>query len=509
MQHFESANPRTRRIGLFSATGLAAAALSIASLGVGGCDPGATIADKKEKPFAGVALKVRCPDRAFADAITPIAKTWAARTGATVVWVPPNDPDPDVLVLPAAEIGLWAERDELLPVPPAIKEAAHPYQWQTVLPVYRGEQLAGWGRQIYALPLVGDGHVIVYRADRFADPVVVAEFQKEVKRKLDVPNTWEDYAEVAAFFSRLDKKPALPLPDDPARLADLFFRVAACYDRPALGEDTVGGPANAKNPAPAQDVLAFQFHTDSGKPRLSAAGFKAAAEWLAGLKARGAIPEGGSADPVAALADGRAVMAVVSLAELIRLPRENGQVPARFAVAPLPGTRRYFDASGKEVSSDSNYVPYFSGGRFGIVRKGCAQPDAAFDLLAEIGGPGRSLELISTPGLGAGPFRDNHLDQDRLLIWLGYGFDEDRSKALQESLKGYIRRAVRNPVYGLRGPDQEKLTAALAVELKAIASGTVPPEPGLERAVKAWDELSAGVPPERLIQWRRRAVGLS
>ena len=75
------------------------------------------------------------------------------------------------------------------------------------------------------------------------------------------------------------------------------------------------------------------------------------------------------------------------------------------------------------------------------------KPEAAFDLLAELGGPVRSLEIVSTPGLGAGPFRESHLEL--LLPWLGYGFDEDGSKALQDALKKELRGGA-NPNAGLR-----------------------------------------------------------
>ena len=37
------------------------------------------------------------------------------------------------------------------------------------------------------------------------------------------------------------------------------------------------------------------------------------------------------------------------------------------------------------------------------------------DNLSELGGPGRSMELIGTPGLGVGPFRNAHLEPERRL----------------------------------------------------------------------------------------------
>ena len=53
------------------------------------------------------------------------------------------------------------------------------------------------------------------------------------------------------------------------------------------------------------------------------------------------------------------------------------------------------------------------------------------------------------------------------------------------------------------------LTAALAGELKRVASGEVPAKEGMKRVAAAWEKLGADVPAEKLLQWRRRAVGLN
>src|SRR5437016_1586406 len=42
----------------------------------------------ERKPYLGVVLRVSCPDTAFAAELDPLAKVWAARTGATVEVVP-------------------------------------------------------------------------------------------------------------------------------------------------------------------------------------------------------------------------------------------------------------------------------------------------------------------------------------------------------------------------------------------------------------------------------------
>ena len=109
------------------------------------------------------------------------------------------------------------------------------------------------------------------------------------------------------------------------------------------------------------------------------------------------FPRASPSDPITALTEG-ASLAVVSLAELSKLPRENGMVPPRFGIAPLPGTKRYYDRSAFTTSALPNYIPYHSGGLVGVVRSRCANVDAAFDLLAELGGPGEAWRSSARQG---------------------------------------------------------------------------------------------------------------
>jgi len=473
----------------------AAILLLVGTCALPGCTP-PTPAAPAGKPRAGVALTVSCPDARLAGVLRLMARSWAARTGATVELaerpMAPGDAT-DVAIIPAPELGGWADRGDLAPVPAALKDVGHPFQWNGVLPAYRSEPYAGWGAQVYGLPIAGDGYVVVYRADRFADKAAVDEFRAKHGRPLAPPATWEDLADAAAFFAARDKAPSLPpLPADGARLTDLFFRVAAGFDRAAQRE---GGKATD---APKGDALAFAFRTADGAPRLTEPGFVAAAKWLGELKARGAVPPPADADPVALLKDGKAVLAVLSFADVARLR----PVDARFGVAPLPGTRGTATPGGTVSPVAMNYVPVFAGGWLGVVRAGSANVSAGFELLADLAGPARSAEVVAAGGYG--PTRAAHLDRDRLVAWLGYGFDADRTRALQDAAEGFVATTVRNPAFGLRTPDRAARTAELAAELRRAADGA-PPAEALGRAAAAWE---AAAPAARERDRRRRAVGL-
>lgn len=504
MQHAVRPIPHNR-YKLVTRTLVGSVLLGVTLLALVGCDtPAASIAPPR--PFEKQTLTLSCPDAAFADAITPVVKAWAARTGAEVVvrreGMTPTD-DTDIGIIPSGHLGEWAEPGLLSPIPAKLRASDNPFQWFGLLPAY-GERLVEWGGQIVAIPLTGDGSVVVYRADRLTDKTVIAEYSKRHGKAPGVPATWEEFADLAAVIAAVDRKPSLPpLPTDPERLFDLFSRVASSSDREAL-DDVRLAAQTANN----RDAIAFHFSVVTGKPRLQTAGFQDAAKWLARLHAEKSLPPGSTTDPVPALAQKQAMLALLSIDQLGKLARDAtpGKPPFAFPAGAAPETPR-FALTG--VPGAKTYVPHFAGGRLGVVRSRCAHAEAAFDLLADLGGPARSAELVATPGLGAGPTRVAHLDRERLLVWLGYGFDEERSKALQDAMRRYVDQGVKNPTLGLRGPDRAALIAAADSSIRKIGTGALPPAEGLKQAEAAWLALDAKVPPPTLLRWRQRSSGLN
>jgi ABC-type glycerol-3-phosphate transport system substrate-binding protein len=464
------------------------------------------------KPFTGVSLNLRCPDREFAEALSPAARSWAERTGAKIaIQVEPmvSGDSADIGIIDVPEFGTWADRGDLKPVPPSLRTQDNPYQWTGLLPVYR-EQLIVWGGQAQAIPLAGDGSVIVYRADRLKDPTFIAKFKSQVGREPADPSTWEEFAAIAAVFAALDGKPSLPALTN-SELATLFFRIAACHDNLAQHESMqtkLGG---------GLESLSFQFDLTNGNPRLTDPAFVESARWLADLTAKKCLPPpaaGTTSDPAAAFAKNQAMIAVLSLAQLAQFPRENGAIPERFGIAAMPGTRTAFDPEKQRLvllpGRSQNYIPYFSGGKLGVVRTRCSDSTAAFDLLAELGGPTRSLEIISAAALGAGPFRTSHLDHDRLPIWYGYGFEASRSDRLRAALLQYVNLETKNPTCGLRGPDQAELYTAAGNAMGKIASGTGKPvEAELRQLQDDWKQIDKKTPDEIRLKQRKMAAGLN
>ncbi|MDW8197125.1 MAG: extracellular solute-binding protein [Gemmataceae bacterium] len=439
-----------------------------------GCEPPPPA--EEVKPYARVHLTLRCPDAAFAQAITPMVRAWEVRTGGQVTihtQAMTATDDTDIGILRSGELGEWGSQKQLLPVPVAFRGSDHPIQWFGWISAY-SNPLVNWQEQTLAVPLTASGAVLVYRTAAFTD--------------VKVPTTWEDFADVATFFAQRDKKPSLPpLPTAAEPLFDLFCQVASSMDRRALSDVEVATQAGAD-----RDALAFQLYLSTGKSRLNSFGFQQAAQWLERLRhaqALATVPPGGSDDPVLALVEQRAVMAVLSLEQLARLAplaREKNEDVGKWGLANVPGARHYVGAP--EKSPPTNYVPYFSGGRLGVVRARCPHPEAAFDLLADLASPARTAEYVATPGLGAGPVRVAHFDRERLLLWMSYGFDEDRTKTLQDAMRHCVNQAVKNPTYELRVPQRRALVEAAARHLRTIGTEQTA-EVALQRLEAEWNQL--------------------
>ena len=499
-----------------------AARVALAGLVLGsaaGCPSGPTA--PTAATAARVPLTVACADPVYAARLGQQAKAWGGRTGVAVRVVA-DFAAADVLVIPPGRLGATLTRPgfECLPLPASFKANDHPVQRARVAEAYR-DTLCNWAGVVVALPLLADGAVLVYQADRLAAEAARAGFAAKFGRPLQPPRTYEDVADVAGYFAGADGRPSLPpLPAAPGELSTLYLRIVACYDRPASGEVAVvrdptpaaessrptgePPPRDAK-PAPtsALSLLADPF---TGDPRFQRPGFLAAARWLAVTAASRPKP-GTAPDP------GGPVLELMELRDLARLPLDpaTGGVAARFAVAPLPGTRSYFDADGKPAvaAAGGNYVPLLGGHALvGVVRQGCADPQAAWDFLADAAaGPG-SAATLSDPATGGGPFRRDHVDEANERLWLGYKFDAEQSRNLSLAMRRFLALNVANPVTVTRLPDADARLAALEATLRRVGTGGLAPEAALAEATASWKAFDAKVPPDDLARLRRNAAGL-
>jgi len=482
---------------------LAVAMLLVAALG--GCRPPLPREVPKPRPFAGMTVRVACADPAYAVELARRGKVWGVRTGGTLT-LETDWTKADAAILPPKRLGGLAAAGGLMTRPTVLSDRDNPLRWSEVLPAFQ-ENLCNWGRRPVAVPVAGDGFVLVYRTDRFADPKAAAAHRARHQRELDPPRTWEDLRAVADTFFSLDGKPSLPpLPSDPAGAAVALNRVAACYDRSA-GAGQLTKPE--EQPPPTGSAFRFQVDADTAAPRLTAPSFVAAFGWFHDT-AKFRPPAG---DPRDALVNGSAVAAILSLQDVAKLPKgPGGLVDPRFAVAPIPGAAVWYGPDGKPnpAAGGRNYVPLLgAGGQLGVVFERTTVGEATWDFLTDWSGPDGADNTLGDLTLGAGPFRYSHLSMsEKAARWQRYGFDTQRTGQLARALAAFADPQVREPVCPIRTPDYAAREAILADAVRQAATGKLTGAQAAAEAQKAWLAQDAKTPQEELLKWNRHAVGL-
>jgi ABC-type glycerol-3-phosphate transport system substrate-binding protein len=424
--------------------------------------------------------------------------TWGNRNSITVKWSP-DASAADILLIPPTELGSQVATGELLPVPASIAAYAAPFQWTGLLGVYQ-TGLVRWGTKAYAVPLVAEGYVLVFRSDRLADPAMVKAFTEKHRRPPLPILTWEDLAEVAAVATQLSGEPSLPgLPQSAQEAMTQFGQIAACYDR------SVGG-GREKGSDEVRRGMSFLVSGETGDRRTSAPAFAETFRWFQATSMyRRKTPE----DPVTALTSGSAVAAVLSLTDALRLPRDpqSGLVESRFGVAVVPGTRSYFDAANKPVPTTSpNFVPYYGhGGLVGTVRSK-ASAEACWRMLEELGNPAGSASTLDSSKIGCGPLRASHIRED-VRSWRQYRFDEARTTELGKALSQYASVGAVNPALALRTPDQAAITELVIKHLRRVATGETTAAEALNQWADEWAAQDAKTPEAERRSGRRKSAG--
>jgi len=216
--------------------------------------------------------------------------------------------------------------------------------------------------RIWLMPQRADVQVLFYRTDLFADPQHRRGFQQRFGRELRVPETWEEYREVATYFTDYGK---------------------------TSGQVLWGSGETLKRPHFAFEFFAMrywsmtgeQFFSDGGAPLFASPGGIRALEFMRSLAPVAAPGAANWAhdETVSAFSQGQLAMApqwydfYATLHGDTTLPIRN-----RFGVALVPGTR---------VGPDSvRRTPSIGGGSLGIAADS-RKTQAAWRFIEHMTGP--------------------------------------------------------------------------------------------------------------------------
>jgi len=431
-----------------------------------------------------VTLTVACPDGPPRLLFDRAGAAWARQAGAKIRFVSPApDAAADVFVLHAVDLPQWAAAGKLLSLDDKDKD------WLSLLAPYR-LHLLRWDNTVYAVPLVGDSLLGLYRADVYGDAKLQQAYQSKTQRRLRPPVTWDELAEQAAFFADHRGKPSLPpLPDDEVGLDRLFHAVAAPYVVRSVREDEFrhGGTDDRRVSA----AFSFQYDAATGLPRLSEPGFVDVLKLLQRLEPY-RTREAGRIKA----ATGDAVLAFVTLAELNAV---RGNTPT--------GNWGVFRVPGRDVGGAVNFVPYIGASAWlGAVAKSSTNSAAALDLLTTLSGDAVSLETVSIPAYGSGPFRRSHLEDRGVLGWSNYGLSQEQTAKLLDVLRESADPRIVNPAYVHRIPTADAHRRVLIDAIRMAITTNGDAAATLAEVAKRWKEIDGD--PDKARADYRRTLGL-
>jgi len=125
----------------------------------------------------------------FEDLYTKLKTEFVAGTGAF-----------DIVVFFPKHLGDFVSNGYLIPLTPYINSGPGA-DMDDIVPAFR-DLYGKVGDDYYALPYDGDVLALFYRTDLFENPEEQAAFQAKYGYELTVPETWDQYMDVAEFFTR-------------------------------------------------------------------------------------------------------------------------------------------------------------------------------------------------------------------------------------------------------------------------------------------------------------------
>lgn len=429
----------------------------------GGAKPSAPAAAK-----AVTVVRIHSPQGVSRTLLERYGKAWAAIKRAQIEFV--DEAHADLIVFAPAELGRLVETSRIRPLPDSIVESE---LWTSLLRQQR-DKLALWGGKPYALPLLADATMLIYRVDLYQ------------KAGRTPPKSLAEYLEQATTWAGERNGVSLPpLPGDEDGLGRLYFTAAAGFEVRPVAENDVRKKAGHNGGDPS--IFAFLRRVDDASPRLTERGFVLALGWLRDLQPC----RSKAATLVEAFRRGEAIMGLGTLSDFAALEAAD---PGRYAVAPIP------------AGTANEPVPYVGpGGALAAVGQSARSPDAAIDLLRFVGE--QANEYIHDPSIASAPFRVSHLAEHRE-GWFNYRVDEAGRQRLLDALRVAVDpRAVNAPVR-LRTPDQAEYRRLLLTHVRECVEKKGDPENALREAAAAWQKRDATVPREKLVADYLRSLGL-
>lgn len=385
-----------------------------------------------------------------------------------------NQPAYDVLFYPSLWIGDLAPY--LAPVPDEYIETP---EFQDITQAYK--DVATWKDTIVQYPIDGDRHYLKVRSDVFDDPANQAAYEEATGDALEIPATWEEYQQVAEFFSGKDwdgdGAPNFGSAEVTKR-DDLMF--SAFISRAA---------AYTKNPDVAGGLF---FDVESMEPQINNPGFVRALEDF--VAAADTWAPGGSnfglGDEILSFGGGQTLMSYSWDDAFIQAQQPDSTIRNEVEAAQLPGAAEVWNRdTGEWDTPDSpNQAPYFTWGWTSAVAASSPNQELAFDFLCFFGNTANTTLDLGIGRFGVNPYRTAHFDAS---FWEGQGWSPETAQSYVDTFADMEEST--NRVFDLRVPGVQQYMSSMATGVAAALAGEQSPQDALDGVAAEWKEITERV----------------
>ena len=337
--------------------------------------------------------------------------------------------------------------------------------------------VASWDGTMMQFPIDGDRHYLKYRKDVIDNPELQAKYLAETGNELRVPQTWKEYAEIAAYFNGWDWDGDGELEYGSAEVMkkdDLMY--AAFFSRSV---------AYAKNPATPGG---FFFDLDTMTPLINSPGFvEALTDWV---EAVNYVPPGGInfslGDEINSFGGGQALFSFSWDDAFVAAMEDGSAIKNKVGVAPLPGADRVWNRETGAWDETYNQAPYIVWGWAAAVAKKSKNHELAFDYLCFFSNDANHQADIAIGRFGVNPFKKSDFVPD--IYVERQGWDQQIAEEYTETLMDMEEKST-NRVFPLRVPGVFEFTSAVATGTSKALAGQLSPQEALDEVAAEWEAI--------------------
>jgi len=364
--------------------------------------------------------------------------------------------------------------------------------WSDFHPSYK-ERLMVWNGKVKAAQMDGDMHTLQYRGDLFENADEQAAFKAKYGYDLAAPKTWDQYYDIAEFFTRPDQD---------------LYGTAEAYKRG--GQQFWYFFSHAASYANNPNVPGSMFFDpDTMKAEINNEGWvKALEDYKKGIAFNppGAL-NNGSGDVRPLYSGGKVAMNIDwGDSGVLGADKTESRIVGNVRAAVLPGSSRIWNirTNGWDEFPEPVASPFlaFGGWQLGVPASS-ANAEAAWSYIEEATSVETSGKAIVTANTGVNPYRLSHVEN--VDNWLSI-FSRPEAESYLGAIKGSLD--AKNVTFDLRLPGFFNYTEALEIELSKALAGEVEPKAALDAVAAEWDRLTEEFGKDTQLAAYRASVGL-